>query len=175
MPQSRPSGKTWAAATSKFVDFKLLVVDNRGMAFQPEAAFEEMARGDAGAREFLNAFYVWAHTLDDLIDQDKPVGPDLAVWTQTHLMFVLAGNPFFQKHQAFLLPVILTSALAFLASEARKNRPDVLDRITAQVLKSQYLDVFLAAAFCIGGWDHAAAMSAKYRDYSFDAEPVNVG
>ena len=133
-----------------------------------------MSRGDADAHEFLRAFFIWAHTQDDLIDRDKDLSPAAAVWPQAHLMFVLADNPFFQRHKAFLLPVILTSALAFMASEARKNSPEVLERITAQVLKSEYLNVFLAAAFCVGGWDHAAAMSAKYRDYSFDVEPVKV-
>ena len=141
------------------------------MSFQPEAAFQEMSRGDPGALEFLRAFYVWAHTQDDLIDRDKPVNVQVSVWSPTHMLCVASG-PFFQKHQEFLKPVILVSALSYLASEARKNSPDVLERITAQVLKSEYLNVFLAVCFCVGGWEHAAAMSAKYREYSFDDEPA---
>jgi hypothetical protein len=144
------------------------------MPFQPQRAFEEIAKGDAGALEFLSAFYLWAHDQDDGIDRDKPAKADFSVWVQTNLFFVLAKNEFFAKHKDFLLPVIMTSALAYIASEDRKNLPDVLDRMTAQVLKSEYVNVFLAAAFCVGGWDHALQMSRKYRDYSFDSEPVNV-
>lgn len=142
------------------------------MSFDPETAFQEIARGDMSAFEFLRAIYTWAHVLDDLIDKDKPTGPEVTVWTQTQLIFTLADNAFFQRHKAFLLPVVLTSALAFLASEERKNSPDVMERIAAQVLKSEYVNIFLAAAFCVGGWDHAALMSTKFRAYHFDAEPV---
>lgn len=145
------------------------------MPFNPNNAFAEMAGGDLDAQEFLRTFYVWAHTLDDLIDRDQPVGVDLAVWSQANLILVLGKNAFFRRHQDFLLPVIVTSALAFIASERRKNDKNVLERITAQVLKSEYLNVFLAVCYCIGGWDHALAMDAKYREYSFDAEPVKVG
>jgi hypothetical protein len=47
-----------------------------------------------------------------------------------------------------------------------------MERITAQVLKSEYLNVFLTVAALIGGFDHAAQMSDKYRLYSFDDEPA---
>jgi hypothetical protein len=36
--------------------------------------------------------------------------------------------------------------------------------------------VFLAVAFCIGGFGHAAAMGRKYREYHFDdVKPQGVG
>ena len=143
------------------------------MPFQPEAAFADMARGDAGALDFLRAFYVYAHTLDDLIDRDKPIAADLAVWSQANLVAIVTSD-FFLKHRAFLMPVIWTSVLAFIASEDKKNVADVLERIAAQVLKSEYLNVFLAVCFCVGGFEHALAMSRKYREYSFDAEPVKL-
>ena len=142
------------------------------MPYQPETAFQEMARGDASAVEFLRAIYIGSQILDDLIDKDKPVTAEMAVWSQTHLICTVATNSFFQAHKATLIPVICTSALAFIASEERKNHPDVLERLTAQVLKSEYLNVFLAVSFCVGGWQHAAEMSRKYREYSFDNEPV---
>jgi hypothetical protein len=144
------------------------------VSFQPESAFQEMAHGDPGALEFLRAFYIWAHLQDDLIDRDKPVDIKLAVWSPVNMIHAVS-SPFFQKHKDFLMPVILLSAIAFLASETRKSSPDILERITAQVLKSEYLNVFLAVCFCVGGWAHAAEMSAKFREYSFDDEPVVQG
>ena len=144
------------------------------MPFQPNAAFAEMARGDQGALEFLRAFYLYAHNLDDLIDQDKKPAAAFSIWSHMALLAEVAANPFFQKHRDFLLPVVWMSALAFVASEDRKNGADVLERITAQVLKSEYVNVFLAVCFCIGGFEHALAMSRKYREYHFDAEPVKL-
>ena len=143
--------------------------------FQVKSALAEIARGNKDAEAFLFAFYAWAHSLDDLIDRDKPAQADGAVWAHTHLFFTLAGNAFFQEHQRSILPVVLVNALAYVSSEELKGRANVLDRITAQDLKSQYLDVFFIVAFVVGGYDHAMAMNRKYREYSFDAEPVTGG
>ena len=138
--------------------------------WRPIDAFREMARNDEAAFSFLSTFYLWVQSQDDLIDRDKPVDVKHAIGFNLGLLDTFAANPFFQKHRAFLMPVIIVSALAYIASEDFKRKTEVLDRITAQVLKSQYLDVFLAVCYCVGGFDHAVAMSAKYRDYSFDDE-----
>lgn len=143
--------------------------------FNIQQAFNEIAQGDADAIEFLGSFYLWCHSQDDLIDRDKPVTPALAVGLNLGLLRVFSKNSFFKKNEDFLWPVILTSALSYISSEDFKKRDDVLDRITSQVLKSEYCNVFFAVAFCVAGFDHALAMSGKYRDYSFDDEPVNKG
>lgn len=142
--------------------------------FQVQAAFEDIARGDKSAVEFLSAFYLWVHDFDDLVDRDKEVPTSFSVGVSLQLMHTFSKNSFFQKHQDFLMPVILVGALAYVVSEDKRQSADVLERITAQVLKSQYADVFVAVAFVIGGFDHALAMKRKYHEYSFDKEPVNV-
>lgn len=134
--------------------------------------FSEIAKGDSAAEEFLKSFYLWVHNVDDGIDRDKPANAAETAVIHTNLFFVLSKNAFFSKNSATLLPVVLTSALAYVASEERKNSADVLDRITAQVLKSEYINVFFMVAYIIGGWDHALEMSRKWRAYDFDAEPV---
>lgn len=135
-----------------------------------QAAFVEISKGDQGALDFLSAFYLWAHNQDDLIDQDKKVPVSYTVGTNLQLIHTFAKNPFFQKHQDFLMPVILVGLLAYVVSEDKRQSADVLERITAQVLKSQYADVFVATAFLVGGFDHALAMKRKYHDYDFDDE-----
>jgi hypothetical protein len=142
--------------------------------FHVQNAFEEISRGDKSACELLGSFYLWVHNQDDLIDKDKDVKPCEAVGFNIQILRAFAKNTFFQAHQDFLWPVILTSALSYIASEDRKGDADVVNRITAQVLKSEYMNVFFAIAFCVAGWDHALAMSRKYRDYSFDVEVVKV-
>ena len=141
------------------------------MSFNVKTAFKETARGNEAAEEFLHVFYQWVQTQDDLVDRDQPVAVDQMTRLNLGLMFVFAKNPFFQQHKDFLLPVIMTSALAYISSEDLKKKPEVLERITAQVLKSEYMNVVFAAAYCTGGFTHALEMNRRYRGYSFDYEP----
>lgn len=138
------------------------------MSFKPSEALAEIARGDKDANSLLTAMYLFFHKQDDLIDRDKEVSVADSVGYDLQVLREFGKNPFFQKHQEFLWPIILTSALAYIDSEERKKRPDVLEHLIAQVLKSQYVDIFLGVAFCIGGFDHALAMSRKFREYHFD-------
>jgi len=158
----------------KFIDRRALDVNNGGMAFHPEQAFAEIARGDAVAKEFMLAFYAFVHTLDDLYDRDKPLSPEVAVWPSLHLMAVLGPNSFFARHHGVLMPVILASTLSWIASEDRRQSPDALARIEAQVWKGSYADVFFTVASLVGGFDHALQMSRKYREVAYDAEPAKV-
>jgi hypothetical protein len=140
--------------------------------FDPKLAIVDITRGDKSAAELLTAFYLWTHSQDDLIDRDHAPDVANAVGFNLQMLRAFGKNEFFQKHQDFLWPVILTSALAYINSEERKKSPDVLERITAQVLKSEYVNVFFAVALVVdgGGFDHALAMTRKYRIYSFDDE-----
>lgn len=142
--------------------------------FHIPTAFNEISGGDKDAIELLNALYLFFHKQDDLIDRDKPVEVEHSIGCDLQVLRAFGKNPLFQKHQDFLWPLIMTSALAYAASEDLKKRPDVIDRITSQVLKSQYVDIFFGIAFCVGGFPHALAMSKKYRDYHFDNEKPTV-
>jgi hypothetical protein len=142
------------------------------MSWKPADAFKEISRGNREAEAFMETLYIWFHKQDDLIDRDRQIPAETAAGWDLRVLHTVAKNTFFQQNQEYLWPVLTMSALAWIASEAKKDSEDVIERITAQVLKSQYLDVFLAVAFCLGGFEHAAAMSRKFREYSFDAEPV---
>lgn len=137
--------------------------------FNLEEAWQDISRGCPEAKIFLRSVYAFVHTQDDLIDRDKPVTPAHSTAVNLAIFSVLGENAFYQKHRQFLWPVFVTSGLAYIASEDLKARADVVDKIASQVLKSQYVDVFLAVAFIIGGMEHAIAMGQKYRDYHFDA------
>jgi hypothetical protein len=112
---------------------------------------------------------VWFHYRDDLYDKDKPVSAESAK-LDLFILHTFGTNPFFQKHQAYLWPVFTMATLAWIASEEWKNSLDIVESVAGQVLKSQYQDYFYAVAFCIGGFDHALAMSRRYRGYYFDSE-----
>lgn len=138
--------------------------------FNLEEAWQKISKGDASAKDLCRAVYLYVHTKDDLIDRDKPVKVETAVGHDLQILREFGKNPFFQKHQDFLWPLLLTSAMAYISSEDFKRREDVIDKIASQVLKSQYVDIFIGIAFCIGGFDHALAISREYRDYHYDVE-----
>jgi hypothetical protein len=139
----------------------------------PAEAFADIARGNKAAEELMCRAYCWTHKQDDLYDGDKHVKPEVSVGLDLQVLHAFSNNPFFKEHQAFLWPVFYMGALAWIASEDLCKSTDVLDRITSQVLKSQYQDLYYATAYCIGGFEHALAMARKYRDYHFDpTEPA---
>jgi hypothetical protein len=133
----------------------------------PAEAFKDITRGNVAAEELMAHLYRWFHYRDDLFDKDKVV-PASSCGFDLALLQTFSKNPFFQKHQDYLWPVFTMATLAWIASESLKNAPDVLDRLTGQVLKSQYQDYFFAVAYCVGGFDHALEMARKYRGYCFD-------
>lgn len=138
--------------------------------FDIPTVFTDVAKGESAAYDFLAALYLWIHKQDDLIDRDKPVAPEITVGHDLNVIWEVSRNPFFQKHKDFLWPLFVLSGISYIASEDFKTRPDVLDRITAQVLKSEYMNILFGVAYCVGGYDHAVAMSRKYRSYCFDVE-----
>jgi hypothetical protein len=135
-----------------------------------DVIFRDITKGDSDAFDFCNSFFRWTHCLDDLVDRDQEVPASAVAILQYSIFHNLACNPFFQKHKASLLPTMLTASIAWADSEAWKKRENVLHRISSQVLKSQYQDVFIHVAALCGGQVHAHQMSNRYRDYNFDNE-----
>jgi len=79
-------------------------------------------------------------------------------------------NEFFKRHCDSILPILLGASLAWKDSERLNTSSDAVDLVTSQVLKSEYLNVFLYVAFVKGTFEHAAKMSEAYRQYSFDVQ-----
>lgn len=133
-----------------------------------DAIFKEITKGNQHAYDFCNSWFRWVHCLDDLVDKDKEVPPGAVSMLLFGVLHTFACNPFFQQYRNELLSTILIASQAWTDSEEWKQRPDILHRITSQVLKSQYQDVFLHVAAICGGQLHMQEMAAKYRDYNYD-------
>lgn len=138
--------------------------------FDVGAAFRDISKGNEDALRFCVDFYFWVHAKDDVVDKEGSV----TTIVQHELAFLqtVATNAFYQANHTTLFPVLQASLLSFIASEKLKSSQNVVDRITAQVLKSEYMNVFFAVAGIVDGFTHAAQMNDKYRIYSFDVEPV---
>lgn len=132
------------------------------------AIFKEVCCGDKSAEDFCTTMLQGVHMIDDLVDRDvdRPAS-DVAGW-HFRFIFTLANNEFFQKHKHALMGTILLSNIAWRDSEEWKKRDHPLDKLAAQVLKSQYQDIFTLVAFLCGGQRHAMAMAEKYRTYNWD-------
>jgi hypothetical protein len=133
-----------------------------------ERVIEDVTQGDQYAKEFLAAIFQFFHMLDDLYDRDKDLTPHQVAKTIYLCLHSLACNPFFQKHKESLLPVMMTSSIAWADSEHWQKKEGPLDRLAGQVLKSQYQDLFYLTASLIGGMEHAASICQKYRQYDYD-------
>lgn len=131
--------------------------------------FTEIARGDAGAFDLLVTLLKWFHVHDDMLDGERSKYPlaEISVMMLLDLMDMLSSNPFWQKHRSALRSVVRISAISYLDSERLKKSDNLQDKLCAEVLKSEYQNIFWAVADCVGGFEHARAMSAKHRAYYF--------
>lgn len=132
-----------------------------------ETAFQEITAGNIPAYEFCRSSFEFFHLIDDLVDRDKPLVPNDIVLCLLKFIDVVGGNEFYQAHRQDLFTFIYAAAMAFAASMRMVSDADVQRRLAAEVLKSQYQDLFFRVAFWVGGSRHAIEMDAKFRGYCF--------
>lgn len=130
-----------------------------------DEAFEEFP--DPNAVTFSKVVFRFVHLLDDLFDRDKDRSADDVALTFFALVDQVASNPFFQAHKASLMPVLYSSAKAWSASERLRKSPAVQDNVAAEVLKSEYQNLFFHVALLAGGVEFAHHWETKHRSYNF--------
>lgn len=130
------------------------------------AAFAEIANGEESARQFCIVLWEFFHLLDDLHDGDQKRSPGEIALVTVAFIETVSANPFFQAHRDLLLGVIRTGAIQWADSERFRAKDGVVDRLTSEILKSGYQDVFFAVAAITGGFPHALRCSEKHRGYN---------
>lgn len=131
--------------------------------------FEEVAPGNRAAQDFCHAFLAWVHFLDDMVDQDKPeAGPEDIIRLNLELAMVFAFNPFWQEHKTRLIPLIIQGAQAYADSNEWAKSVNARDRLSSDVLKSQYAEVFWHVAYLCGGPELLQQVTRKYRRFNYD-------
>jgi len=132
--------------------------------------FQEVCAGNRDALAFCHVFLHWVHFIDDVIDNDAPPRTqESIVRLQLEAALTFAFNPFFQANKASLSPLVLQGVKAYADSIAWALRPDGRDRKAAEVLKSQYQEVFWHVAFLCGGYEHMDRITKAYRTYDYDS------
>ena len=132
-----------------------------------EIIFQEICRGDASAYQYCCETLRWLHVMDDVLDNQAPKPAELLVQSFVRYLEMISTNDFWKGNAGRLMPVIRASAVAFLDSERWKVREDVRDKLAAEVLKSEYQNIFFEVAACVGGFPHQREMSERYRAYYF--------
>lgn len=121
-------------------------------------ALKDISNGNEDAHRFMRAFYIWVQIQDDLFDKDHEVKASQLASSNLNLLIEVSNNPFYRENSNVFLPVIASASLAWVASEEFAKRDGALDRLSSQVIKSQYQDVFFQVAMLVGGIDHCLAM-----------------
>ena len=127
------------------------------------ALLRELLCGDEDAVAFYRCVANLSHTYDDLIDGDKAVSPQELhkfVWTA---LFDLPLNPFFDRFQGTLRPLLMTGVLNWIAANEMEASGSKEELRVAHVTRYAVGDVLLAAMTLTGGIDHARRNARRAR------------
>ncbi len=127
----------------------------------------EICKGNPDALAFCNSYYEAVHAIDDLIDRDKPVDQRAASVAILRLLHVMAFNPFLQAHRDKLWPVIQSSCVTYIHSNDLIARKDPRSTLIGEVLKGDYVNVFLTVASLAGGIEHQLRCQDQFRTVVF--------
>jgi hypothetical protein len=129
--------------------------------------FREICRGDEAAISLCWSLYQFLHVLDDLVDRDVPVTPEMVGLSFLSCVETFAANPFFQQHRDLILGALRPAVIQWVNSEEWRKRDDVREKVAAEVIKSGYQDVFYLIAGLVGGLPHQLEVAARWREYDW--------
>lgn len=110
-------------------------------------------RGNASAVEFFLTIRDVLHFWDDLIDRDQPITPDDIHRSLFAALVTLPSNAFYRQHQASLMPVLINAIGNWRAANVFESRDDRRELELAFVIRSDYANLLVQAAYLIGGVD----------------------
>lgn len=111
-----------------------------------------ISMGDENCRDLLIAVWNFEQTLDDLVDQDKPVGIEQAAKHFVAFVREISFNPFWLEHSWQLFPLLASAANRWCDAEEMPTGE------ARKVVRCGDIDFFLQAAYCRGGWEHMRAV-----------------
>lgn len=108
-------------------------------------------QGNQLAVTFIDQLTDCLHCWDDLIDRDKPVPAETIHQTFWNLCIALPRNAFYMQNFSVLNGVLQQAILNWHIANTMELTGDELDKQIAFVLRSSYIDLVTACAWCIGG------------------------
>jgi hypothetical protein len=113
------------------------------------------------------------HAIDDIIDK-KDTNPEFIVRTFLSIFF-LCNNSAFKKHLDEVLPIITTSALAFLDSVKMEKSDEAWQKHTADVIRMQGNDLIRYFVLYYCGLDKAIELSKDLHEMSYFMHHTETG
>ncbi len=150
--------------------------DFRGMSEEDQlkklrVKFNEYMLNNEDAVRFLESIYFVSHVWDDLIDRDKDVDNSLINKCFFIAFFELNKNPFYRKHQDYLVDIMNVFINQWLDSN-ELEKGDENAQIQAYVLRDTMLGLICHCAYLIGGFEHMrnvshdlSKMTKKYQTF----------
>lgn len=126
---------------------------------------DEVCLGNKDAQNFCICYGEIIGLIDDLIDKDKECKPYDIVRAFNCFAINMACNPFWIDNSQHLLPMIINGGNTFLHAEELAKSNDVEALKNANILKSEWSNIFYMIAFLLGGQEHAVKMMAKHKTY----------
>jgi hypothetical protein len=119
--------------------------------FAPQ--LDSMMCGNAQAKSFLVLWRDYCHQIDDLIDADLKGNQALLRCLATAIE--LYCHPFYLQHLGVLMPVARRVTLTYAIVVDWEHHPDEWRRQWADHFRHAAVDMWIACADLIGGYDHA--------------------
>lgn len=146
------------------------MVNNDGLGFDT-AAWQQSRNerlllwtNDPYAVQFIVQFSDACELFDDLIDKDKPIADDHVTRVLFVLLTEMPMNPFFDRHKASLVPVIVTGINAWLdANTLEKGTQN--DRVFAYVLRDWYAELIAFVIYLTRGREYLREVSMDVRNF----------
>lgn len=125
--------------------------------------------GNQNAIAFLNCFFDAVELWDDLIDKDVTIEDEHVNRVFTSLMFTLPANPWFAANYTYYQPLIMASINGFHdANEMCKSDKQHLRNLAFHI-RNFGIEIHIATAFLIGGFEHMRKVSREIREfYAFE-------
>lgn len=120
-------------------------------------------QGNEQAFRFFTSLYNVLQVWDDLIDKDKPVGPEavnMMMWTA---LIDIPRNPFYQANFNDLNPILMSSIVNWHGANTMEATDSEADKEIAFITRSAYVDLLIQSALIIGGVQWAIQMTPEIR------------
>ncbi len=132
---------------------------------QRDEVFAEHLAGNEAAIAFNLQMCDVLHLWDDLIDGDKPVTPEAINRGFYEALVELPCNPFYRAHFDALQPLVSACILSWHTANKWEAEERVEELRLAYVVRSDYINLFLASVAIVKGAEYAVRVAPEVRAY----------
>lgn len=126
-------------------------------------ALDVFLQGNIDAVRFCKDLITLVDLWDDLVDKDKEKTNDEINDVFRIALINIPLNPFYQKFQGHLIPLIMNCILQWEDANKMEKSVELSDKHQAFMLKASAIQIISYCAFIIGGMDWSREIGIKIR------------